>query len=69
MSRYTHRSVRRNAEVESEFAHARYIVVPALVWAAAVVAMVVTAVLEDVPSISPDQVAAPEAVPIIPFGA
>lgn len=36
MNRFSHDAVRRAAEVESAFAHARYIVVPGLIWAVAI---------------------------------
>ena len=69
MSRFVHHGSRRNAEVESEFVHARYVVVPALLWAAAIVAVVVATALQDTPATAPAQSAPPEQVAVVPLGA
>ena len=69
MNRTSHHTSRRTAEVESEFAHARYIVVPALIWAVAIVLAVAATALQDAPSSAPAQATSTEDVPVVPFGA
>lgn len=69
MSRFAHHASRRAVEIESEFEHARYIAVPALLWAVAVVAAVAAVALQDVPASAPVQAVSPEDVPTVPFGA
>lgn len=69
MTRFAHHASRRFAEVESGFVHTRYIVMPALLWAVAIVAIVAAAVLQDAPADTPAQTASPEDVSIVPLGA
>lgn len=69
MSRFAHHASRRVAEVESEFVHARYIVVPALLWVVAILALTIVAAFQEPPASGSDQTASPEVVPIAPFGA
>jgi hypothetical protein len=69
MSRFAHHTSRRTADVESEFAHARYIVVPALLWALAFVSAVMGGALQDERESAPAQMASPEAVPVVPLDA
>ncbi len=69
MSSRAHHASRRIAEVESEFVHARDIVVPALLWLVAIVAVVAIAVFQDEPKGAPAQWASPEGAAVVPFGA
>jgi hypothetical protein len=69
MSRFVHHASSRIAEVESEFVHARYVVVPALLWAVAIVAVVVATVLQDTPATASAQTAPPAEVSVVPLGA
>jgi hypothetical protein len=46
MNRFPHDAARRAAEVESEFDHARYIVVPGLIWAAAILVAILGALIQ-----------------------
>ena len=69
MSRFAHHTSRRTADVESEFAHARYIVVPALLWALAFGGAVIAGALQDEREGAPAQMASPEAVAVVPLDA
>lgn len=69
MNRFAHRASRRLAEVESEFAHARRIVAPALLWVATIVLIALAAALQDTPVSGPAQTASPEAAAVVPLGA
>lgn len=69
MNRLAHHGSRHLVDVESDFAHARHIVVPALLWAVAIVAIVVVAALQDLPSSGAEPAALPAAVPVAPLGA
>lgn len=68
MNRFAHHSARRAAEVDAGFAHARYVVVPALLWAIALVAVAVASLL-DVPEGAPAEALSPRDVPVVSLGA
>ena len=57
MSRFAHHASRRIAEVESEFAHARYIVVPGAIWVAAMLVAIFSALTD--PDAGSQRAAAP----------
>ena len=65
MSRFAHHMSSRAPDVESDGPHARYIVVPALLWAAAFVVAVIAGALQDERESAPAQMASPEAVPVV----
>lgn len=69
MSRFAHHASSRFANLGSGFVQARYIVVPALLWALAIGAVVAAAWLPDAPAGAPAQAASPEDVALVPLGA
>jgi hypothetical protein len=69
MSHFANHTSKRTADIESEFAHARYIVVPALLWALAFGGAVIAGALQDERESAPAQMASPEAVPVVPLDA
>lgn len=69
MSRFAHHASRRAAEIESGFAHVRYIVAIALLWAVAIVAAVVATVVQEAPATTPAESASPAEAPVAPLGA
>lgn len=69
MSRFAHHAFRRAAEAESGFAHARYIVVPALLWAAALMVALVAAANQNGSGDEQVQSESPEEVAVVPLGA
>lgn len=71
MSRHVHHASNRTADIGSEFAHARYVAVPALLWAVAIVGAIGATALQDTPATAPApvQTAPPAEVAVVPLGA
>lgn len=69
MNRFAHHASSRSAEVEAEFAHARYIAVPALLFVLGMVVALSIAALQGGTEGAPTQEVTTGQGPIVPFGA